>query len=607
MKLNGSRLFNELNEGGSMRKTLLLCTVLAFLASLADAANFQPNVLKLSAPAKLLYQFNGNQLDIPFTITGTPAGVMLCVYTSGKAASIKKVTNGYLGWHYMNGVDTSLYVSSLGNYGIGTDNHISWSGKDKAGSAVPAGNYTYYLWAFDNKDARVSVCAYIKQLAGAGGAQGHIQETGPDGKALTKPIFLGWNGLTRWTIGNDPLDKTLFETTSYTLGSGYSSCKVIALQSDNFSNYFLEVGNTTAKIKGVRKMKYVPNGESEFVTTWGDNGMCSWSGTLDADGGCISNGDVIYTVDNAYHGYNGNVPLSDFYFIDANEGSVIKKINMTNWWSSLNDYNAGAQINGGPNGYDIRNGYLFLNSHSSCLKQMVDPGAETTDAFFMWSNKNGDYLFDKNWEPESKYKWACNDYRAEPETYHFSADHNLFSTGSVFDLGAVSFGLIGPDGTGMGYFSFAGELSLGALGAGRWHITVDSNSAYDGFYSDNYAAADTSMQGGIWYVAQNSFKGVISNQTSVMADSPAMFTVAQNTPNPFNPATTISFTLSKSEKVTVEIFNAAGQKVDTVANAIMSAGSHSVVWNAQRHSAGAYFYSVRAGNTTKTMKMTLIK
>jgi flagellar hook assembly protein FlgD len=51
----------------------------------------------------------------------------------------------------------------------------------------------------------------------------------------------------------------------------------------------------------------------------------------------------------------------------------------------------------------------------------------------------------------------------------------------------------------------------------------------------------------------------------------------------------------------------AGQKVETIASGAMSAGSHSVTWNASKYSAGMYFYTVKSGEFSKTMKMTLLK
>jgi hypothetical protein len=83
--------------------------------------------------------------------------------------------------------------------------------------------------------------------------------------------------------------------------------------------------------------------------------------------------------------------------------------------------------------------------------------------------------------------------------------------------------------------------------------------------------------------------------------------VAQNTPNPFNPSTTINFTLAKTGKVSVDIFNISGQKVDTLVNTTMNAGNHTATWNASKNSAGVYFYTVKSGDYSRTMKMTLLK
>ena len=94
---------------------------------------------------------------------------------------------------------------------------------------------------------------------------------------------------------------------------------------------------------------------------------------------------------------------------------------------------------------------------------------------------------------------------------------------------------------------------------------------------------------------------------AVKNDKPTTFTLSQNTPNPFNPSTTIVFTLPSDGQVTVDIYNVAGQKVDTLIDDFMPAGSHSAVWDAADFPAGVYFYTVTAGEFTRTMKMTLLK
>ena len=88
---------------------------------------------------------------------------------------------------------------------------------------------------------------------------------------------------------------------------------------------------------------------------------------------------------------------------------------------------------------------------------------------------------------------------------------------------------------------------------------------------------------------------------------PVEFTVDQNSPNPFNPITTINFRLAEADNVTVEIYNVTGEKVETLVNKFMSAGRHSIDWDGTEFSAGVYFFSVKSGDFSRTMKMTLLK
>ena len=95
-------------------------------------------------------------------------------------------------------------------------------------------------------------------------------------------------------------------------------------------------------------------------------------------------------------------------------------------------------------------------------------------------------------------------------------------------------------------------------------------------------------------------------QTSISVNSPTEFKMA-NHPNPFNPSTTISFSLPKAGETTVEVFNVSGQKVATLASGFRQAGRHSIIWNAKSFSAGMYFCTIRQGNEAKKLKMTLMK
>ena len=68
----------------------------------------------------------------------------------------------------------------------------------------------------------------------------------------------------------------------------------------------------------------------------------------------------------------------------------------------------------------------------------------------------------------------------------------------------------------------------------------------------------------------------------------------QNYPNPFNPSTSISFYVPVQSRISLSIYNAIGQKVETLYEGELSAGSHRLNWNASRYSSGIYFYVVNA-------------
>ncbi len=95
-----------------------------------------------------------------------------------------------------------------------------------------------------------------------------------------------------------------------------------------------------------------------------------------------------------------------------------------------------------------------------------------------------------------------------------------------------------------------------------------------------------------------------NDQTSFRPDA---FKLEQNFPNPFNPATTISFDLPVQTYVSLKIYNIIGQEVTTIVNEDMTAGSYSRIWNASSMSSGIYFYRLQTKSFTDTRKLILLK
>ncbi len=83
-------------------------------------------------------------------------------------------------------------------------------------------------------------------------------------------------------------------------------------------------------------------------------------------------------------------------------------------------------------------------------------------------------------------------------------------------------------------------------------------------------------------------------------------------PNPFNPTTTISYTLSENTQIHIEIFNLYGQWVRTLQNGYQNAGAYQVTWQGdndtgQTVAAGTYFYVIRTDNSLDSRKILFLK
>ncbi len=299
---------------------------------------------------------------------------------------------------------------------------------------------------------------------------------------------------------------------------------------------------------------------------------------------------------------NGGSEVAEILLLDAVMGTENGRIDLSDWWVDIHDYTAGAQLVGGPTDLEYRNGLLAASSHTSCVHQLIDPWADTGEEV-RYSNRNGDYVGDRNFEPNSTRPWVCNDDQTGPYCYNTTLDANLFAVFPSYDIGAVSFGLLAPDGTGIGYFSFAGETAEAKWG----EHCVDYGSAYDGLYTNHTVAGD--KQPSWHFVAQDSFKGIISTPGDVReeASGPRPAIIVRNAPNPFNPATSVMISLEKAGRVSVDVFDIAGRKVTTLLNGPLKAGNHTLVWNAARYAAGVYFCTVSSGVQSRTVKMTLVK
>jgi len=104
------------------------------------------------------------------------------------------------------------------------------------------------------------------------------------------------------------------------------------------------------------------------------------------------------------------------------------------------------------------------------------------------------------------------------------------------------------------------------------------------------------------------------DQYQSMISLPKAFSLGQNSPNPFNPSTTISYSVPEGQTVQaiLKVYDLRGRLVRTLVEEMLEPGSYSVFWDGrdgsgQQISSGVYLYRMRAGEFTQTRKMVLLK
>ena len=114
----------------------------------------------------------------------------------------------------------------------------------------------------------------------------------------------------------------------------------------------------------------------------------------------------------------------------------------------------------------------------------------------------------------------------------------------------------------------------------------------------------------VWFLDNVKVQGIVANDDP----TPTVVVTALNGnyPNPFNPETTINYSVNSKTPVVVDIYNTKGQKVKTLVNETKAPGSYNVKWNGtdqnnQKVSNGVYFYKMNAGTYSASKKMILMK
>jgi uncharacterized protein YcnI len=135
----------------------------------------------------------------------------------------------------------------------------------------------------------------------------------------------------------------------------------------------------------------------------------------------------------------------------------------------------------------------------------------------------------------------------------------------------------------------------------EWSLTGLEN----GVYEWRLRAVDAAYVGSD--IASGQFNIGVSSTDDPDDNKLDEYSLEQNFPNPFNPVTTINFSIPKEGLVTLKIYNTIGEEIESLVSEIKQAGNYNVNFDASSLSSGIYFYRIHTDSFVETKKMILMK
>jgi hypothetical protein len=210
----------------------------------------------------------------------------------------------------------------------------------------------------------------------------------------------------------------------------------------------------------------------------------------------------------------------------------------------------------------------------------------------------GDLEFDVSLEnigssPQSFDAWVDIAYEEEDPTTVLRRTFSNFISGMSLERSGVQYPI--PS-------SYAAGNYIYTLKVGNYPDDVWSESSFD-FEKEGTLLTGSAFTPFPVIDAPDIFEEVTLAETSIATD----YVIMGNYPNPFNPVTTIQFSLGQAEFVTLSVYDVSGRLVETLVSGQRQAGNHQVQFNASNLASGVYLYQLEGGNFTISNKMVLVK
>ena len=558
-------------------------------------------------------------VDIPFTLNQR-ATAWVAIYEKGNTET--GATGPVGAWLRLEPQDKFVALTPEKTCDVG-QNTITWDGKDWEGNAAGAGQYEFDLVAVNNLDKAV--------LAGPGAGTGfayNLIDTRLDPPDIwmqeydreAPPYTAG--DVIHGTMGTDYIaNPTAWERWSYTDVYGVAGVRSRGGMSlDDESTEIFWTTNQSGEFGGIYKMIINRPAKSwDRDTSFGDNGFARNKEDAIRVVRPWAPLGIVY----AAHDSKGEVPFPSIESWDKNSGEITREFDLSDVYIRIDVDEQGREVAKGTGP-----GNIAVNAHGVWASSFGAPeiGGLNHQGDLLWVNRNGDYRGDKI-SDQAAAALGMPHGGSISTNMQTQAHGKMLFMGSYNNERGAKFSGFGRDGAGLMDVIMSPTLGPVKPILG-WYLTIlNEDGPYDGAYTSGHyrmeSRAFDSPEEGKWgpgalmYIPLDVESRGLGVDVTVVeevesAGTPDSYSLGEAYPNPFNPETTIEFSLPVDEHVKIGVYNTAGQLIASLADEALSAGAYKTTWDARDQSgelvsSGVYFYRMQAGDFMATHSMTLLK
>ena len=153
------------------------------------------------------------------------------------------------------------------------------------------------------------------------------------------------------------------------------------------------------------------------------------------------------------------------------------------------------------------------------------------------------------------------------------------------------------------YGKIGSSILSGTMEHYQYDFTMENSSDYYARVVFNCGKSQVGNSEADVYIDNVSVKEIGASSREDEQVNPSSYKLFVNYPNPFNPGTTIKYSLPERSSVSIEVYNSLGEKIKKLIDREQEAGIHEIYFDASKLSSGVYFYVMKAGSSSNKTKV----